>query len=262
MLLSITIITYNCRELLRSCLESIQDKISAENITFELILVDNNSIDGTFDMIQRDFGDLNAVMIRNPENYGVARARNQALKASRGKYVLILDADTKILSPGLSSVLDYMDRNSDTAILGCRMLDKDDKLYPSARTFPGPREALVRRLSHYGLFKDSDVLRKHHVQLCNNEDPIEVDYVIGAFQLIRRNAIEMVGLLDEKMFYGFEDADYCVRMKRQGFNVVYYPAFSIKHYVQGITKKGVFNKMLFFHIKSYIRLLRKYYFLF
>lgn len=258
--LSITIISYNCKNLLHRCLESIREKIKPENLHFEVIIVDNHSNDGTSDMIQKEYQDLDPFLIRNPANYGVSRARNQAIKVSRGRYILLLDADTEILSLNFQVLIDYMEWNNDIGVLGCRMLDRNDEFYSSARTFPGPLPVLIRRLNHYGLFKNSNILRKHLMNHYNDVNPIEVDYVIGAFQLIRKKAIEKVGLLDEKMFYGFEDTDYCVRMSKNGLKVVYYPSFSIKHYVGGITKKGVFNKMLFSHIKSYLILLRKYYF--
>lgn len=258
--LSITIISYNCRDLLHKCLKSIREKIKPENLYFELIIVDNHSNDGTIDMIQKAYQDLDPLLISNPANYGVSRARNQAIKSSRGRYVLLLDADTEILSLNFRGLIDYMEGNKDIGILGCRMLDRNDEFYHSARTFPGPLAVLIRRLNHYGLFKNSNILRKHLINYYNDVNPIEVDYVIGAFQLIRKKAIDKIGLLDEKMFYGFEDTDYCIRMSKNDFKVVYYPSFSIKHYVGGITKKGVFNKMLFFHIKSYLILLRKHYF--
>ncbi len=258
--LSINIISFNCKAFLRRCLETVRDKLKSENISSEIIIVDNNSLDGTSEMITSNFHYLNPLLIKNPENYGVAKARNQAIKVSKGRYILLLDADTEILSTNFKELIDYMDRNQDIAILGCYMLDSNNEFYPSARTFPSPIAVVTRRLSHYGLFKDSPVLRKHHVHHCNDNEPIEVDFVIGAFQLIRKIAMDKVGLLDENMFYGFEDADYCYRMKKNGLKVVYYPSFSIKHHVQSLSKRNIINKMLYFHINSYIRLLTKYYF--
>jgi GT2 family glycosyltransferase len=262
MYFSITIITFNCRELLRACLESIRARICRSGISVEIIIVDNNSGDGTTGMLEGDFQDLDIRLIRNRKNYGVARARNQAISAARGKYILILDDDTVILTPGIERMLGYMDCNPDIAVLGCKMLDRAGRFYPSARTFPSPAAVVLRRLSHYGFFADSGLLKKHYIDDGHSEDPVEADYVIGAFQLLSRIAVEKVGLLDEKMFYGFEDADYCIRAKRSGFRVMYYPAFSIRHYVQGLTKKKFFNKMMFFHTKSYMRLIRKHYLFF
>ena len=206
--LSIVILSWNCKELLLNCLNSVHGKI--RGIESEIILVDNGSNDGTVQMIEGLFP--NICLIKNNVNKGVARARNQAIRKSNGRYVLLLDADTEILSENMKELIHYMDRNQDVGILGCSMFNGDDEFYPAARTFPKPIDVIVRRLSHHGLFTNSDVLIKHHLSNQNAEFPMDVDYVIGAFQLVRKESIDRVGLLDEKMFYGFEDADYCARM--------------------------------------------------
>lgn len=252
--LSINIITWNCKAFLHRCLEGIFNKV--EGINFEVIVVDNNSQDGTKEMIREKFHRV--FLIENKTNRGVARARNQSIRVSNGRYILLLDADTEIVSSNFNDLISYMDRNRQVGILGCLMVDADDKLYPSARTFPKPLHIIARRLNHYGLLGDSNVLKKHYLEYHNSLNPIEVDYVIGAFQLIRKESIGDVGLLDEKMFYGFEDADYCARMKKKGLKVVFYPSFKIKHHVQGIAKKSLINKMLFYQIESYIRFYIKY----
>lgn len=252
--LSITIITWNCKAFLAKCLEGIYDKV--RGINFEVIVVDNNSTDGTRDMIKEKYPQVS--LIENSTNRGVARARNQAIRVSHGKYVLLLDADTEILSSDFKYLISYMKKNKPVGVLGCLMYAEDDRFYPSARTFPSPLHVIVRRLEHYGFLRNSKVLKKHHLEDYNGLNPIEVDYVIGAFQLIRKESIKKVGLLDEKMFYGFEDADYCARMKKKGFKVVFYPSFKIKHHVQGIARRSLINKMLFYQIKSYIRFYIKY----
>jgi GT2 family glycosyltransferase len=122
---------------------------------------------------------------------------------------------------------------------------------------------MLRRLAFLGFIRNSRLMKAHHVLLHDSDKPMEVDYVIGAFQLIRRDIFTMVGLLDENMFYGFEDADYCARVKKAGYKVVYYPAFTIKHYVSGITRKKILSKigiqLLFSHFKSYTKFYLKHF---
>jgi len=252
--LSITIVTWNCKKLLINSLNSIYQKI--KGLRLEIIVVDNNSTDGTVQIIEEDFP--NIYLIKNNVNKGVAKARNQAIKIARGKYILILDADTEIISSNFSDLIDYMGKQKGVGILGCSMTTGDNRHYISARTLPSPHQIILRRLAHYGFFKNSKILKSHHLGSQDITDPIVVGYVIGAFQLMRKEYIEIIGPLDEKMFYGYEDADYCARMKRYGFSAVYFPNFTIRHYVRGLTREKPFNKLLFEHIKSYMRFYLKH----
>ena len=247
--LSVTIIAYNCRSLLQACLASVYHKIPP--VAFEVIGVDNRSVDGTADMVQQAFPQV--LLIENPVNRGVARARNQAIRKARGRYILILDADTEIISENFQSLLDYMDDNPGIGILGCGLTSGDGRLHPSARSFPRPLHILLRRLLLWGVIKKSRTLDEHHLASWDRKIPQEVDFVEGAFQLVRREAILKVGLLDEKMFYGFEDADYCARMKKAGYSVVWYPAFFVRHHLQGMTRKRPLSRLACSHAKSYLR---------
>lgn len=252
--LSINISTYNNIDFLHVCLDSIFKKIVGINI--EVIVVDNASTDGTAKMVSNEFPHV--ILLENSYNKGVAPSRNQSIKISRGRYILILDADTSILSDNFSDLLHYMDSNNDVALLGVTQLNVDKHFYPAARTFPKIKHVILRRLSFLSFIRNSKIMNAHHLFNVRPETPIHVDYVIGAFQLVNRRHMEKIGVLDEKMFYGFEDADYCARVKKSGFKVIYYPMFEIKHYVQGLTRnkrlmstRGL--KLLLNHFKSYIR---------
>lgn len=251
---SIVIITYNCWHHLRRCLLSVYNKVSG--CSYEVIVIDNNSVDGTRENLKSEFPDI--VLIENSENMGVARARNQGIEVSRGRYVLIVDADVEIASDGFSSLLSYMDGHEDIGILGCTLVSEEGEIHPSARTFPRPIHVFLRRLSYRGLVKNSRILNAHHLGDWDRKEPRKVDMVEGAFQLIRKTAIDEIGLLDDRMFYGFEDADYCARMMKAGYDVICYPSFVAKHFLQGITRKNPFNKMAFIHFISYARFYRKH----
>ncbi|MDR4509889.1 MAG: glycosyltransferase family 2 protein [Candidatus Brocadiaceae bacterium] len=257
--LSINICAYNNKEFLRNCLISIYKQL--KDIQFEIIVVDNASVDGTEVFIRREFPDI--LLIKNERNAGVAPARNQSIRLSAGRYVLLLDADTEFVSENFSAVLHYMDSSPEIALLGVQQITFNNQPYPALRTFPLIRDIVLRRLAFIGFIKNSGRMKKHHLLFYDHDTPMEVDYVIGAFQLIRREIFSAVGLLDEHMFYGFEDADYCARIKKAGYKVMYYPAFTIRHYVSGITRKKLLSKigiqLLFAHFKSYIRFYRKHY---
>ncbi len=257
--LSINICTYNNKEFLKTCLLSIYNKL--HNIRFEVLVVDNGSKDGTVEMIKADFPDI--ILIENTSNNGVARARNQSIHYSTGRYILLLDADTEFVEGEFKAILVYMDSSPNIGLIGVRQITFDNQPYPAARTFPRVKHILLRRLAFLPSVRASQTFKNHHLLLSNLQTPMEVDYVIGAFQLVRAELLNSVGFLDEKMFYGFEDADYCARVKKAGYQVIYYPFFTIKHYVQGMTRKNFFTNpmalvLLLHHCKSYIRLYIKH----
>ncbi len=256
--LSINICTYNNRDFLKNCLISLYEKL--KDRPFEIIVVDNASTDGTADLIKREFPDV--LLIENDRNAGVARARNQSLKRSTGRYVLLLDADTEFVSENFGDVIAYMDSSPEIALLGVQQITFDNQPYPASRTFPLIRDIVLRRLAFLGFIRNSRLMKAHHLLFPDQDKPVEVDYVIGAFQLIRRDIFNRIGLLDENMFYGFEDADYCARIKKAGYTVMYYPAYTIKHYVSGITRKKLLSRigiqLLFSHFKSYAKFYGKH----
>lgn len=257
--LSINICTYNNRDFLRNCLISIYKQI--KDIKFEIIIVDNASQDRTADMIKKGFPDV--LLIENARNAGVAPARNQSIRRSTGRYILLLDADTEFVSKNFIDIIKYMDSTPQVALLGVQQITFNNQPYPASRTFPLIRDIVLRRLAFLGFIRNSRHMKAHHLLFHDHDRPVEVDYVIGAFQLIRRDIFSLVGLLDETMFYGFEDADYCARLKKAGYKVIYYPAYTIKHYVSGITRKKLLSKigiqLLFSHFKSYARFYLKHF---
>jgi hypothetical protein len=257
--LSINICSFNSIEDLRLCLTSIYQKI--KGIRFEIIVVDNASTDGTADIVKRDFPEVK--LIENNTNKGVATARNQAIEQSKGRYILLLDADTELISEEFDGLIQYMDSSPEIGLLGVKQMTSDNKLYPSARTFPSPRHIIMGRLSFFSFIRESSTLKGYYLSHLTQDKPVTVHYVIGSFQLIRREMFSTVGLLDSNMFYGFEDADYCARIRKAGYKVIYYPLFTIKHHVQGRTRgKNLFSKkgmfLLFHHFRSYSRFYKKH----
>ncbi len=252
--LSIVIITWNMRRMLEDLLASILRY--TEGITYELIVVDNNSGDGTAAMVRARFPE--ARLIENDRNRGVAAARNQAFRIAQGRYVVTLDADMVLRENSLQKLVEFMVRTPDAGIVGCKLIFPDGTVQPSARKFPTPSAFLFRRLQFLHFIRNSRTLRNHEMADWDRSDTRPVDYVIGACQLIRREAMDRVGLLDEAIFYGPEDIDYCLRMYQHGWKVYYFPHTSIVHFEQRITKKKLLSKLSWLHLKGVLYLFRKH----
>ena len=242
--LSIIIISWKMKSMLSELLHSIVQH--ADGVSYEIIIVDNFSGDGTVEMIHSDFP--NAILIRNSKNRGVARARNQALPLANGRYILILDADMLLIENSFKKMIEFMDKTRDAGICGGKLIFPDGTVQHNARRYPSPLAFILRRLSFLRVIQNSEVLKNHEMIEWDRNDIRDVDYVIGACQMIRREALKTVGLLDEKIFYGPEDVDFCLRMYRNGWKVYYYPYTSIIHYEQRITKKKYLSMLSFRHL--------------
>jgi hypothetical protein len=252
--LSIILITWNMRKMLEDLLDSI-DRYT-RGIGYEVIVVDNFSQDGTVEMIKNRFP--NVLLIENNENRGVASARNQAFRVATGRYLVTLDADMLLLENSLEKLVRFMDGTPDAGLCGCKLVFPDGTVQPSGRRYPTPLAFLLRRLDFLSFARNSRTLREHEIAEWDRNDSRPVDYVIGACQLIRRQAMEQVGLLDEKIFYGPEDIDFCLRMYQRGWKVYYYAGTRIIHFEQRITKKKIFSRLSWLHLKAVLYLFKKH----
>lgn len=252
--ISIVIISWKMRDLLERCLKTIYD--FTKNVTFEIIVVDNNSLDGTSEMIQNDFPEVR--LIKNSENKGVAPARNQGISKTSGKYILILDADMELVENSIKQLYDFMESNPAAGIVGCKLVDKDFNLQFSCKRFPTITAFLFRRLEWIDSIKNSKTLKHHTMQDWDHNGIREVDYLIGACQFFRKEVVDKIGMYDDKIFYGPEDIDFCLRIWKAGWKVYYYPFTKIIHHEQRITKKNLFSKISMKHFAGIFYLYRKY----
>jgi len=249
--LSIVIITWNAAGLLDRCLKSIIVE-NPPSSTYEVIVVDNGSIDHTVD-VTRQY--TNITLIRNEKNRGVAPARNQGLAKARGRYLMILDVDT-IVGPGaLDRLVAFLDANPRVGLVGSRLVYRDGSLQYSCRRYPTLLSKVARRLP---VSMSEKLLRREYFLDRDHTSCFPVDYVIGACQVFRREAYEQVGPLDEKIFYGPEDVDYCLRMWKAGWQVYYVGDASIVHDEQRITKRKLFSKITWRHAKALFYFFRKH----
>jgi N-acetylglucosaminyl-diphospho-decaprenol L-rhamnosyltransferase len=255
--LSIIILTMNESEKLKTCLESLQKDKAI--LSSEIVVIDNASNDGTIRMLESDYPEIK--IIRNSKNRGVGPARNQGLKIAKGEYILMLDNDTEVMNSSISKMLSFMQRHEDVGLLGAKLINPDGSLQLSCRRFPIVFQPIASRVT---VLQKSVYFKKflgyHLMKDFDHSSPREVDYVIGACQLIRREAFEHVGFYDERIFFGPEDCDYALRMWQNGWKVIYFPEATIMHqYCRRTTKASLVTLA---HIKGMLYFFWKHKYLF
>jgi hypothetical protein len=212
--LSIIIITLNNKRILEECINSIRR--STKSISYEIIVVDNNSSDGTQANIRSKYPDI--ALIENKKNLGFSGANNMGLKIARGRYFALLNDDTYLKEDAFSKMIEFLDNETGIGICGPKLLNTDGSIQQ-----PG---------SIFSAYK------------WRSNSPTEINFVIGACMFIRADVIKKIGLLDENLFFYNEDLDLCKRARSAGFKVVYYPDSHIFHY-GGYSSKRAPNMMLF-----------------
>ncbi|MFH1259984.1 MAG: glycosyltransferase family 2 protein [Elusimicrobiota bacterium] len=219
---SIVIVNYNTGELLKNCLDSISSNLSYSS--YEIIVVDNNSADGSREMLSVYPG---IKPIFNGQNLGFGRANNRGIKIARGDYVLLLNSDTIVLPKSIDQVVNYLDNNPSVGVLGPRLVGKDRKIKQMSWVFlPSFFWEFVQKIFSPKNIKLS--LVRVIVDLIQRKER-EVPSVAGASMFIRRKVFEEAGFLDENLFLYFEEPDFCLRVKKKGWKVVFYPAAEIIH---------------------------------
>lgn len=247
------IVNRNTREFLRDCLESLRRQDFEGGIS--VWVVDNGSTDGSQEMILSDFPEVNIVW--NQGNVGYARACNQGIGHSVEPYVFILNSDTVLSDDTASRVVECLEEEPQTAVVGPRLLNSDGSIQYSCRGFPSITDAFVH--GFLGLFRaDNPRSRRYKKMDWDHDGGGEVDWVSGAFMALRREAVERVGGFDEGYFMYVEDVDLCWRMWQAGWKVLYLPAGEVEHHV-GASSRMASTRMLFHHHRSMLRFQRKTY---
>lgn len=214
---SIIVVSYNTRELLLECLASIAS--SAEEATVETIVVDNASTDGSFEAAQENFPQ--ARMIRNATNAGFAAACNQAIKATSAPYILLLNSDARLTSDAFFALYDSMKTVERCAAAGCRMVNAKGEVTPNARNFLTPLNQALELLGIANRFGSRWFSRTRILRLDRNMMDCAVDWIDGACLMLRRAALDEIGLFDERFFMYSEDEDLCMRLKSNEWRVCF-----------------------------------------
>ena len=242
--LSVIIVNYNVQYFLDQCLKSVFR--SGKDLHMEVIVVDNNSVDGSQEMICEKYPQVQ--LIANQENAGFSKANNQAIRISRGKYILLLNPDTVVEDDTLTRVVRFMDEHPDAGGLGVRMLDGQGQFLPeSKRGLPTPAVAFYKIFGLSKLFPRSKTFGKYHLGYLDPEKTHEVEILSGAFMLLRKETLEKTGYLDEEFFMYGEDIDLSYRITQAGYKNYYFPETRIIHYKGESTKKSSVNYVLVFY---------------
>lgn len=233
--LSIVIINFNTKKLVSELVSSIYKK--TKKINFEVIIVDNASSDGSLSVLRKLAKKSNLDFIENSNNLGFAAGNNIGIKKAKGRYILLLNSDVLITSNSLGDMVNWMDEHADVGISTCMLKNKDGSIQGTGGFFPNLSRVFSWMIIQDFPFVDNFIKPFHPMKeksptKANSfyEKPRELDWVTGAFFLMRNEVIVNVGDLDEKYFMYTEETDFCFRAKKKGWKVWYVPQFSVIHY--------------------------------
>jgi GT2 family glycosyltransferase len=244
MKLSIVIVNYNVEFFLEQCLHSVRK--ACQGIASEVWVVDNNSVDGSLQMLAEKFPEVK--VIANKENAGFARANNQAVRLSAGEYVLLLNPDTIVEEDTFRRSIEFMDSHPDAGALGVKMVDGNGRyLRESKRGLPTPGVALFKILGLASLFPRSPLFARYYMGHLPDDETNAVDILAGAFMLLRTETLRKTGLLDEDYFMYGEDVDLSYRIVQAGYKNYYFPHTRIIHYKGESTRKSTVNYVFTFY---------------
>ena len=242
--LSVIIVNYNVKHFLEQCLISVNKALIG--IESEIIVVDNNSVDGSLNLINNKFNEV--VLIANKKNTGFSVANNQGIKIAKGSNILLLNPDTVIQEDSLRKCLEFFDKNEDAGALGVKMYDGNGRFLPeSKRGLPTPSVAFYKIFGLSSLFPNSKIFGKYHLGYLSQNENHKVDVLSGAFMMIRKKVLDEVGLLDETFFMYGEDIDLSYRIKEGGYENYYFSNTNIIHYKGESTKKSSVNYVFVFY---------------
>lgn len=263
--LGIVIVNWNTRDLLRDCLRSVL--ASQGDFTYRVIVVDNASADGSAEMVRAEFPDV--TLIANAENVGYPRANNQGFRAlgfeqgcsdDAPRYALALNPDTQLPPDALAAMIAYMDADETIGVAGPKLILPDGSLdLACRRSFPSPEISFYRMVGLSKLFPRSRRFGRYNLTYLNPDVETEVDSVVGAFMMVRREAIQRVGLFDETFFMYGEDLDWAFRIKQAGWKVMYNPRVTVRHVKRAASRQSrraqqeFYRAMLIFYRKHYRR---------
>jgi len=250
---SIIIVNWNTIKLLRECIQSVYDETTC---SFEIFVVDNNSSDGSADMVRKEFP--NVLLIANDDNKGFAAGNNQAMKLCKGDHILLLNPDTKVLKGAIDKLLAFLNSKSDMGAAACKLLNGDGSLQKSVGNFYSFIGTLFENRIIPKILPNSKYLAKKYVAFWDHTTPREIDWARGAVLLVRREVVEQIGLLDEQFYIYGEEIDWCQRIKNAGWKIWYTPDAEIIHYGKASSSQRNIE-MFIQNYKSFYILIKKHY---
>lgn len=231
--LSVVILSWNDKPHLETCLESLIRDSGGVNL--EIIVVDNASTDGSAELVREKYPSIK--LIQNQTNVGFARGNNVGIQASSGRYLCLLNSDIKLLDGCLRSVLSFMEENSDIGIAGPKIINADGTHQSSCRSFPTIWNNFCSAVGLATAFTELRGFSGEHMFYFHGDRIVDVDVLVGCFWFVRREALNLFGLLDEEFFMYAEDVDWCRRCWQAGWRVVFFPEAQAIHYRGGSSVK-------------------------
>ena len=244
MRLSVVIVSYNVKKHLEQCLFSVQK--ASIGIETEIYVVDNNSVDGSVELVQNSFPEIKLIV--NKDNKGFATACNQALSVSKSKYALLLNPDTVVAEDTFISCIKFMDDHLEAGALGVKMINGKGEFLPeSKRSLPTPLISFYKIFGLSALFPKSKTFGKYQLRYIDKNEIAEIEVLSGAYMFLRMETLQKTGLLDEDFFMYGEDIDLSYRIIKSGYKNYYFPETTIIHYKGESTKKGSLNYVRIFY---------------
>jgi GT2 family glycosyltransferase len=258
---SILVVSFNTRDVLRECLLSVYRE--ADSLRVQVIVVDNASIDGSAAMIEREFPEVE--LIRNKINLGFGPANNLGFKSVRGRYVVLLNSDAFLTEGSLRRSVEHMNDNPRAGLGGGRLIGRDGSWQPSARMFP---TVLADLIVHSGLaarFPRSRFFGRADRTWANEMEAAEVDWVPGAYSIIRSEVLVTTGLFDPRFFLYYEEVDLCMRIKQNGYSIWYWPDIAVVHIggdssrqIRSVEMSPIGGQLILWRMRSMLLYYRKH----
>ncbi len=260
MQLSVIITNYKTPELLKLCLKSIKETL--KDIEYEVLVMDAKTDEDTEYVVNGLFPEFQ--LFPYAKNVGFRALVNEGLKKANGKHVLILNSDIILTDGAVRNLIDYLEQNKDVGIVGPQLLNLDDSIQDSCLRFFGPMTVLARRTFFGKTALGKNLIARFLMKDFDHSQIKEVDWMLGSSLLVKKEAIEKVGLMDNRFFMYFEDVDWCRRFHLAGYKIVYLPQAQMYHYHLRVSKKtgGIWdlfvNKYTWIHIISAVKYYWKY----
>ena len=224
--ISVIIVNWNTKTLLLDCVASLYQ--TTREAKMEIIVVDNASTDGSVDAMRQSFPQVK--IIENLQNFGFAKANNIGIRKAQGRYICLVNSDVKALDGVLDNMHTYMEKHSSVGALAPKIYGGDMQIQKNCREFPNLRNIFCEEFFLNRLFPRASVFRGRDMIDCNYDVEMEVEVLSGCFMMVRREAIDRVGLLDERFFFYSEDMDWCKRIYDADWKLIHYPGAEIIHY--------------------------------
>ena len=251
--LSVIIVNWNTRDLLCPCIKSI--KTHTKRISFEIIVIDNASSDGSPEAVEKRFPEV--TLIKNKDNRGFGQANNQGLEKAKGKHILFLNSDVVIKENCLDDMFDFMERNPEVGASSCKLTFPDGNLQHSCRKFPDFLTFFLLLLGLRYIFPNMKIFKKYLMLDWDHSDEREVDQIMGSFMFIRKAVLDEVGHFDPIYWMYFEEVDLCLRIKKKGWKIMHFPHVSAIHFLSKSAEQWEEMRIMNEYHKSLLKYFKK-----